>query len=150
MLVLLPVTAVVVLLTKTLQKEREPLKTGKTIVISCAVALVIGAYDGFYGPGTGTFLILLLTALAHLPLFQANGVSKVLNLTSNISSFIVFVISGNVLFPLGLVAGVFGIGGNFLGSSLFKKKGSKIALPVIIIVLSIFFVKVLLELLGVI
>ena len=75
MLFILPVTAWFVLRTKNFDVEREPYSFRKTCALSCVIAFVIGVYDGFYGPGTGTFLILLLTSVAHLTLHVAGGVS---------------------------------------------------------------------------
>lgn len=148
MLVILPLTALYVMRGRALSEEHEPYSRIKTIVLSCLIAFFIGAYDGFYGPGTGTFLILLLTALAHMPVTQANGVSKAINLATNISALTVFIINGKVMFAIGLTAGLFSIAGNWLGSSFFKKGGSRAVKPLMIIVLVIFFVKVLSEVLG--
>ena len=112
-------------------------------------ALVIGGYDGFYGPGTGTFLLLALTGLAHMELTRANGVTKAINLTTNLSALAVFLLGGKVLLPLGLVAGCFGILGNYLGTRFFIQGGVKFVKPVILVVLTIFFVKVILQVLGI-
>lgn len=148
MLVILPLTALYVMRGKALSGDKEPYSAVKTTVLACAVAFFIGAYDGFYGPGTGTFLILLLTAVAHMPVTEANGVSKAINLATNLSALVVFLINGRVVFAIGLVAGLFSIAGNWLGSSLFKKGGSKAVKPIMITVLVIFFVKVLYEVIG--
>ncbi len=148
MLVILPLTALYVMRGKALSGDKEPYSAVKTTVLACAVAFFIGAYDGFYGPGTGTFLILLLTAVAHMPVTEANGVSKAINLATNLSALVVFLINGKVVFAIGLVAGLFSIAGNWLGSSLFKKGGSKAVKPIMITVLVIFFVKVLYEVVG--
>lgn len=148
MLVILPLTALYVMRGKALSGDKEPYSAVKTTVLACAVAFFIGAYDGFYGPGTGTFLILLLTAVAHMPVTEANGVSKAINLATNLSALVVFLINGKVVFAIGLVAGLFSIAGNWLGSSLFKKGGSKAVKPIMITVLVIFFVKVLYEVIG--
>lgn len=147
MLFLLPVTAIFVLGKKTLDVKRRPLSATKTILLSMLVAIVIGAYDGFYGPGTGTFLILFLTVIAHMGLKKANGVAKAINFSSNISALTVFLINGKAIIPLGLAAGLFSILGNYLGSKLFDKKGVIAVKPVMIGVLGIFFVKVVFELL---
>ena len=112
-----------------------------------AVALIVGAYDGFYGPGTGTFLILLLTGLAHLCLAEANGIAKVINLSTNIAALTVYLFNGKVIFPLGLTAGCFSIAGNYIGTRFFAKGGAKSVKPIILIVLAIFFIKVLTEVL---
>ena len=86
MLVIIPVTAYYVLRTKNMDTEREPLDSRQTVVRACITALAIGFYDGFYGPGTGTFLILLLTSFAHFRLGDANGTAKIINLATNLSS----------------------------------------------------------------
>ena len=124
MLVILPLTALYVMKGKALSGKREPFSRLKTTLLSCTIAFIIGAYDGFYGPGTGTFLILLLTAAAHMPVTETNGVSKAINLATNISALVVFLINGKIIFAVGLVAGLFSIAGNWLGSSFFKNSGS--------------------------
>lgn len=108
-------------------------------------ALFLGVYDGFYGPGTGTFLLLLLTGIAHLSLKEANGVTKVINSTTNIAALCIFLLHGKVLFPLGIIAGLFGMAGNYLGARYFEKGGARNVKPIILLVLSIFFCKIVYE-----
>lgn len=147
MLFLLPITAIAVFNSKALAtEEREPLSTVKTYTIAVLLAMLIGAYDGFYGPGTGTFLILLLTTLAHMKLTTANGVSKAINFGSNIAALTVFLVKGKALIPLGIVAGIFSIFGNYLGSRAFVKRTTGIVKPTMLVVLSVFFIKIILEL----
>lgn len=145
MLFVLPLTALYVTKSRALAVEREPLSRAKTLAISMAVALVLGIYDGFYGPGTGTFLILLLTAVAHMGLRSANGVAKVINLTTNITALTVYWMDGKVLFPLGLTAGLFSVTGSWLGTRFFEDRGARAVKPIMLTVLTIFFVRVLLE-----
>lgn len=149
MLVVIPLTAIYVWFLKSSLVEKEPLSKWKTVVIGCSVAFVIGIYDGFYGPGTGTFLILLLTALAHFSIEKAQGVSKAINLATNIASLVVFIANGKTLFVIGITAGVFAMAGNYVGTKMFFKNSTKIVRPIMLFVLLIFFVKVLLEVLGV-
>ena len=130
-----------------LDAEYEPFGAKKTTLLSMVIALAVGVYDGFYGPGTGTFLLLLLTALGHMPLQMANGTTKAINLTSNITALVVFLLNGKVLLPLGIVAGLFNIAGNYLGARLFEKGGAKAVKPVMIVVLVIFFIRVITDLL---
>lgn len=148
MLLVLPLTAVYVTRSKALIKEKEPFPAGKTILLSMLVALPIGAYDGFYGPGTGTFLILLLTGMAHMKLTEANGITKAINLTSNVTSLVVYIMGGKVIFQLGLVSGLFALAGNYMGSRTFVKGGGKTVRPVMYFVLALFFIKVVTELFG--
>lgn len=145
MLIILPLTGLYVMNGKALSGEKEPYSSLKTTLLGCAVAFSVGAYDGFYGPGTGTFLILLLTAAAHMPVTKANGVSKAINLATNLSALVVFIINGKVIFAIGLAAGLFSIAGNWLGSRFFKKGGISAVKPIMITVLAIFFIKVLYE-----
>ena len=146
LLVLLPLTGIYVVRRKSLATDKPPYSEKKTILISMVIALIIGAYDGFYGPGTSTFLLLLLTALAHMDLFSASGVTKTINLTTNRTSLTVYLINGKVLIPLGLTAGVFSICGNYLGARFFKEGGSKAVKPLIVAVLVLFFVRIVYEL----
>ncbi len=144
LLAVLPLTAIYVFRSKSLDAGgREPLSPGRTTSVACAVALVIGVYDGFYGPGTGTFLLLLLTGLGRMSLGDAAGTTKVINLSTNVAALATYLINGQVLLPLGLAAGLFGIAGNYLGARSFTDKGARIVRPLIITVLAVFFVKII-------
>jgi len=151
MLIILPLTALYVLRKKNLFDDgnRVTLSFAHTVILSSAIAFALGLYDGFYGPGTGTFLILLLTRFAHMDLRRANGITKVINLSSNVSSLIVYLLNAQVLLPLGLTAGLFSILGNYLGSRCFTSKGAAIARPVILLVLCVFFIRTVLEMTGI-
>lgn len=144
MLAALPVIAFYVLRTKNLDRhagDERPMR--QTAMFTACIALVVGVYDGFYGPGTGTFLILLLTGVAHMGLREANGTTKAVNLATNLAALSVFLINEVVLLPLGLAAGAFNIAGNLLGARLFAKDGSRITRPIIGIVLALFAAKLL-------
>ncbi|MEW3478296.1 TSUP family transporter, partial [[Clostridium] symbiosum] len=104
----------------------------------------VGTYDGFYGPGTGTFLILILTGAAKYTMKEAAGTTKAINLSSNVAAIVTFIINGKVLYPLGLAAGLCSIVGNYIGSGLVLSNGQKIVRPVVLIVLTILFGKILL------
>jgi len=145
MLVIIPLTALYVMRNRQMDEPKEPLGNRQMLVRSAIVALLIGAYDGFYGPGTGTFLILLLTAYAHFSLGEANGVAKSINLTTNIASLAVYLINGKVIILLGFFGGIFGIIGNYIGVTFFEKKGAKAVRPLMIAVLVIFFIRILTE-----
>lgn len=144
MLVVLPIVAFYVLRNKDLGENRKEkvLPGGQKFAATMAAALVLGAYDGFYGPGTGTFLLLALTGLAGMDIKEASGTTKVINLSSNVSALATFLISGNVLVPLGLAAGCFSIAGHYIGSGLVLKDGRKVVRPVVLCVLACLFVKI--------
>jgi len=115
----------------------------RTWIICVISAFVIGMYDGFYGPGTGTFLIIAFTAFARMTVGSANAQAKVINLTSNITSLTVFLLNGQVLFTLGLAAAACNMAGNWVGSGLAITKGAKIVRPVILLVLALLLAKII-------
>lgn len=149
LLVVLPVVAFYAFKSKKLEGGRlyDELPQPRTNRLLAAISFGIGIYDGFYGPGTGTFLLLLLTGVAHMDLNESNGTAKAINLATNLGSLIVFISSGKVIYPLGCAAAVCSIAGNYLGAASFKKKGAALVRPVILIVLALFFIKVIQELL---
>lgn len=150
LLIILPLTALYVMRSQSLagSPAPAPLKQPnrrRIRLLAALAALFIGIYDGFYGPGTGTFLILLLVGLAKMPLTQANGLTKVINLTTNLAALLVFLLNSQVLLPLGITAGCFSLAGNYLGTRCFTDRGAAIARPIILIVLLIFFIKTISE-----
>ncbi len=146
LIVIIPLTGVLILAKKDILSPKRSYPEHITILICAASALLIGVYDGFYGPGTGTFLLLLLAGVAGMELTKANGLTKAVNFSTNLSALIVFLLKGQVIIPLGIIAGLFNIAGNYLGAARFEKNGSKIVKPVMIAVLAVFFVKLALEL----
>ena len=134
--VVLPVTAILVLRKNTLREHTEPIENRKkTILIAAAISLVVGVYDGFYGPGTGTFLIILFSMFAKLDVRASNGLCKAVNLTTNATSLIVFLRGGQVLIGLGLAAAACNMLGNWLGSGMAIRSGVRITRPIILLVL---------------
>ena len=143
--VVLPLAAFIVLNPRLFpeRQEKEVTVNARTIAVCVVAALVIGFYDGFYGPGTGTFLIIAFTAFGKLSVSAANAHAKVINLTTNITSLIVFLHGGTVLIPLGLAAAACNMLGNYIGSGLAMKGGAKITRPIILIVLFMLLIKLL-------
>ncbi|MDL2262028.1 TSUP family transporter [Bacteroidales bacterium OttesenSCG-928-I21] len=90
------------------------------------ICFAVGFYDGFFGPGTGAFLTLSFYLFTKMNLVNATANAKVFNFASNFSAMIVFSLSANVLFSLGIPLALANIAGNFLGSRLAIKKGEKI------------------------
>lgn len=146
LLLVLPVVAVVTLRTRTWPDEPGEMDFRKQAAIVWAASLVIGAYDGYYGPGTGTFLMLIFIRLAKMDTRTAAGGVKVVNLSSNIGSLFTALRAGYVLVGVGLISAVASILGHYLGAGLAIKNGSKIVKPTVIIVLILLTVKVLSEL----
>ena len=146
LLIVLPLVAFVVLRQKKLPEERGELPPGRRAAIVWAASLVVGAYDGFYGPGTGTFLILIYCQLGKLDLRTASGNVKLVNLASNVGALATSLANGKVFIVLGLIGAVASVAGHYIGSGMAIKNGSKIVRPVILIVLALLAVKVITEL----
>lgn len=147
MLVLIPVLAFVVLKKRDLSDESlEPVSRKRQFLVVCFAALFIGMYDGFYGPGTGTFLLLAYTQIAKLPLRLAAGNVKIANLSSNIGSLIVFLINGQTVVLIGLISAVFAIAGHFIGAGVLLKNGAKAVKPFILVVLGLLFIRLIYDL----
>ena len=77
---------------------------------------------------------------------MAAGNVKIANLSSNIGSLIVFLVNGQAILPLGLIAAVFALAGHFLGAGLLLKTGSKIVKPFILVVLGLLFIRLIYDL----
>ncbi len=147
LLVILPVAAFIVL-NKKLFKDNgktEVEVNARTILVVITSALVIGMYDGLYGPGTGTFLIIAFTTFAKMGIAPANAHTKAINASTNLSSLIVFLSSGQVIIALGIAAAVCNMLGNYVGSGLAMKKSTRITKPIILTVLLLLLIKIILS-----
>ena len=120
--------------------NRTSAVAGKVLYICMAFALGIGVYDGFIGPGTGTFLIMgfIFTGFDFL---HASANAKILNFTSNLASLIVFFYLGHVNIKYGLATGVGQIIGAYLGSHLAIAKGSSLVRVVFLSVTTVMLLK---------
>ncbi len=149
LLAVLPVIAVIMLRKKQLPEQKGSMNEWLRRSVVWGASLLVGTYDGFYGPGTGTFLLLIFCYLGKLDVRTASGNVKIVNLSSNIGALVTSLIAGKVLIPIGLIAAVFSIAGQYLGAGLALKNGSKIVKPVIFVVLALLAAKIILELFGV-
>lgn len=141
----LPLAAFIVLNKKLFKDnpDAELILNAKTYITAVISALIIGMYDGLYGPGTGTFLIIAFTTFAKISVGSANAQAKVINLTTNITSLIIFILNAQVLFSLGLAAAACNMLGGYIGAGLVINKGSRIVKPTILLVLILLFLKIL-------
>ena len=147
LLLVLPAAAILLLRQKQLPETRGEMPEGKRRAVVWGASLLVGIYDGFYGPGTGTFLLLAFCALAKLDVRTASGNVKLVNLSSNLGALVTSLLAGKVLIGLGLLAACFSIAGHYVGSGLAIRNGSKIVRPVILCVLLMLLIKVAVELL---
>ena len=146
LLVVLPIAAFCVLNRRIFRpNESDNIKYDfKTFFVVMLSAFLVGIYDGLYGPGTGTFLIIAFSVFAKFSIKRANAHTKVINLSTNIAALVVFLLNGQVLIPLGIAAAVSNMLGNYAGSGLVITKGVKIVKPLIIFVLTLLLIKIIL------
>ena len=146
LLIVLPVVAFVVL-QRQFPEERGEIDRRKQCAIVWLASFVVGAYDGFYGPGTGTFMIMAFTMALSMDLLTASGCAKIANLCSNVASAVLFIFSGKVWWLLALPAAACNMLGAYCGARYAMKGGSKRVRGMIFVVLGLLFIKMGYELL---
>lgn len=112
------------------------------------IGLVIGFYDGLFGPGTGSFLIILFTMVLGMDTVTASGSAKIVNLASNVASFVSFLLGGLVLWALALPAALFAMAGNALGTKLAIRGGEKVIRWVLVLALLLILIRLILQMTG--
>lgn len=126
---LLVVIALYTWLKPDLGREARPPRLAR-IPFALGFGLLIGFYDGFFGPGTGTFWTVACVWLLGCDLLRATAYTKAMNLTSNLASLAVFLATGHVRFGLGLTMAAGQMIGGRLGAKAAVKGGSKLIRPV--------------------
>ena len=122
------------------------LKISKSLMIAFTpLILLIGFYDGFFGPGTGTFFVLTFLIIKQRNLMEATAATKVLNFTSNFASYIVFQSKGFVIIELALIMAIAQILGAYVGSKLAIKNGEKFVRPVIVLISIVLSIRILIS-----
>ncbi len=106
--------------------------TQKTTVLSIILAFSLGFYDGFFGPGTGSFLVFGIIKILKLDFLKATANTKVLNFVSNIIALITFAFSGKIAYLIGIPIGICMIFGARLGTKLAIKQGAKVIKPLFV------------------
>jgi uncharacterized membrane protein YfcA len=111
--------------------------------VMIALGVGLGFYDGFLGPGTGSFWTLALISLLGLHFLQATASTKVMNATSNLASLVVFVLGGHVAWMLGLVMGAGQLVGGRVGARLAVRGGTRFVRPVFLTVVVVLLIRLL-------
>ncbi|SFU44705.1 sulfite exporter TauE/SafE family protein [Pseudoduganella namucuonensis] len=143
---LLPVVLVAVAVytfrRKDLGSVHKPLFTGfQEKAWAVGVGALIGFYDGFFGPGTGSFLVFMFVRFFGFDFLAASAVSKVVNVACNFAALLWFGYSGHLLWQLGLMMAVCQVTGSILGTKLALKHGSGFVRRLFLVVVTILIVK---------
>lgn len=146
-LFILPVIAIITFLPQKELKTATHMLSKKALYLyTPLICSVMGFYDGFFGPGTGTFLIFGFFFFLKLHLVNASGLAKVFNFASNFGAFIVFAASGSILYSVGLPAALFNILGAFFGSRLAISKGQPLIRFFLLLVFGLLFITLIIKL----
>lgn len=105
--------------------QTKKLTFKKQLFLGILIGFGVGFYDGFFGPGTGSFLVLGFVVVLGFQFLEASAYSKVINSMTNISALFVFVSQGNYLLELAVMMAVSNISGNIVGTSMALKKGDQ-------------------------
>ncbi|MCX4772721.1 hypothetical protein EES39_03765 [Streptomyces sp. ADI92-24] len=111
-----------------------PVTRARTVTAIVLVGGGIGLYDGLFGPGTGTFLVLALTAVLHLDLVTASANAKIVNVCTNGGALAMFAYQGNVMWQLAGLMAVFNLAGGLVGARMALSRGTEFVRGVLLVV----------------
>lgn len=131
---LMVVIAAYFMFSPTQRNDKDTRQRISLSLFSCSVAMLIGFYDGFFGPGTGSFFAIAFVTLLGYSLTKATAHTKVLNCTSNIASLLLFIIGGKVVWTAGLLMLLGQFLGARLGARVVTRSGHKVIRPMIVLV----------------
>ncbi|MGH8072488.1 MAG: TSUP family transporter [Lysobacter sp.] len=142
---LIPVLLILMVIYFTVAPKASEEDRHSRLGIGALVGIVttIGFYDGFFGPGAGSFLTTALVALFGLGLVSATAHAKLLNLASNIAALITLMIGGQVMWMIGLLMAVASIAGGQVGAHLTLRIGGRMIRPLLVIMALALTVKLL-------
>lgn len=141
LITVIPAAAAFIFLKKDLGAAEKTMPPWRAGTYAALIGLAVGAYDGFVGPGTGTFLIVAFTTVLGLDLLSSCGNAKIVNFASNVAAMATFMISGRIDYVLGVPCAACAILGNYVGARLAMRKGIRIVRPVMLAVVGMLLVK---------
>lgn len=142
LLILVPVLAVFVTVKKDMDEHKEEMTGGKLLLVSVLCGLLVGAYDGFFGPAAGTFYTLAFASIVGMTMTKACGTTKIVNLCSGVAALVTFIINNKIDYSLAIPCTVLAIAGNWLGSGLAIKNGAKLVRPVMVCAMVLLLLKI--------
>ncbi|MEY4668630.1 MAG: hypothetical protein RL518_1329 [Pseudomonadota bacterium] len=110
-------------------------------LVSGCIGGVLGFYDGFFGPGTGSFMLVALVTVLGFDFMRANTLAKVMNVATNIAALAYFIPTGNVLYSLAIVMALANVAGSLVGVTLALTKGARFVRGMLIVVVLALLIK---------
>jgi len=141
-LIILIAIAIYTFIKKDLGKiETKQLPLTRQMIFGAAIGLIIGFYDGFFGPGTGSFFVLAFVVILGFEFVQASAYAKIVNCMTNISALIVFIRQGNYIIGIAILMAVFNIAGSVIGSKMAIKRGNGFIRVFFLIIVTIMIIR---------
>ncbi|MCK6648164.1 MAG: TSUP family transporter [Bacteroidia bacterium] len=117
--------------------QTKTLSLNKQLLYGSILGTVVGFYDGFFGPGTGSFFVLGFVVIMGFEFIEASAYSKVINCMTNIAALVVFIKQGNYIIELAILMAVFNISGSFVGTRIALKKGNGFVRILFLVIVSL-------------
>lgn len=117
--------------------QTKQLPQNKQVLFGSLLGTVVGFYDGFFGPGTGSFFVLGFVVILGFEFIQASAYSKFINCITNISALVVFIKDGNFMLGIAILMAVFNITGSIVGSRIAMKKGNGFVRIIFLVIVSV-------------
>lgn len=109
----------------------------KQVVYGCLIGTIVGFYDGFFGPGTGSFFVLGFVIIIGFEFVTASAYAKIINCVTNLSALVVFIKQGNYLLGIAILMAVFNIVGSIIGSKMAIRKGNSFVRIIFLVIVSL-------------
>ena len=140
-IVLLALAALTLLVPRKERAHRPRPTPRNAMLIAAALALSIGVYDGFFGPGCGTFLVIGFSVFLAESLLSATADAKVVNFGSNLAALLVFAWHGDIVWPVALPMAAGQLAGSWTGAHLAVKGGDRLIRPVLLLIVALLIAK---------
>jgi uncharacterized membrane protein YfcA len=140
------IAAAIVLVVRKPNRSDDDADVPRRRPVAALLAFAIGAYDGFFGPGTGTFLIVGFVSLCGRSLLNASADAKIVNFASNLAAIAIFASRGTILWNVALPMAIGQLLGGILGTRLALKGGAPIVRAMVLIVSGTLIAKLIVEL----
>ena len=106
------------------QHQHKELSEKKSILLAVIISICLGFYDGFIGPGTGSFLVLAFVTVLGFDFLHASANAKMVNLATNFGSICLFVLKGKIIWAIAIPMAICNAAGGWIGAKLAIKKGN--------------------------
>ncbi len=148
-LILLIIVAIYTFFKKEFGLHHVPkLNAFKTAFYSFLTGAALGFYDGFFGPGTGSFLIVIFISVFGFNFLIASASAKLINCATNISAILYFMYTGQINYSLAISVALFNMAGSFLGSKMAIKKGSAFVRTFFLVIVTAMIIKFAFDILN--